>query len=466
VTWQDIQGWFDFQHVYDEAVRRAKPNARLVEIGAWLGKSTAYLAQAIKDSGKSIELHVVDSWDNCTVSKHNGPSNGGAYANSSTKALFYENMKACAVEATRVIERDSTAAADCFLDESIDFLFLDGDHSPEKVYADLKAWWPKIKPGGLLAGHDFDEPGPNASAIRFAEEIGKACYGDGGFGRALRCFSIPKPSNEEYGIFLALPHYNGTACAASMVTACLRSYSGKGFVAVKENGCSALCSNFNHLWCQALNMPNVTHFAMVHADILPMEYWLDVLVREMEQEQAQLVSTIVPIKDNLGITSTGIVLPGNHWTPKRRFTMQEIIGMPSTFDAELAGYSNERLVLNTGCWLADLRDARWKTELPDGSLVAHFEMRDMIRKVEGEYRNFFEPEDFFFSRTVQELGMKAVATRKPNVTHIGNFGYTNDAPWGQHRQDERTRPLWETEETIRNAETETNSALTAVSGPR
>jgi len=45
-------------------------------------------------------------------------------------------------------------------DASLDMVFLDGDHSYDGVIADLVAWWPKIKLGGWLGGHDWSNPNP------------------------------------------------------------------------------------------------------------------------------------------------------------------------------------------------------------------------------------------------------------------------------------------------------------------
>jgi predicted O-methyltransferase YrrM len=57
----------------------------------------------------------------------------------------------------------STAAADHFEDESLDCIFIDGDHSEKAVRADINAYFHKVKPGGILCGHDIDEPGVAAA---------------------------------------------------------------------------------------------------------------------------------------------------------------------------------------------------------------------------------------------------------------------------------------------------------------
>jgi len=44
-------------------------------------------------------------------------------------------------------------------DNSLDFVFIDADHGYESVVKDINAWTPKLKPGGLLSGHDISWPG-------------------------------------------------------------------------------------------------------------------------------------------------------------------------------------------------------------------------------------------------------------------------------------------------------------------
>ena len=56
-----------------------------------------------------------------------------------------------------------------------DFVYLDGSHTEADVAADLRAWWEVLQPGGMLAGHDFDEghPGVVAAVTAFGRERGR-----------------------------------------------------------------------------------------------------------------------------------------------------------------------------------------------------------------------------------------------------------------------------------------------------
>jgi hypothetical protein len=53
--YQNIDGWFDFQDIYSDVIRKLPNNAHIVEVGAWKGKSTAYLAVEAINSGKILK---------------------------------------------------------------------------------------------------------------------------------------------------------------------------------------------------------------------------------------------------------------------------------------------------------------------------------------------------------------------------------------------------------------------------
>jgi len=58
----------------------------------------------------------------------------------------------------RIIRGISWEMADKIEDESLDFIFVDADHAYESVKKDLQAWVPKVKPDGMIMGHDINLP--------------------------------------------------------------------------------------------------------------------------------------------------------------------------------------------------------------------------------------------------------------------------------------------------------------------
>jgi hypothetical protein len=63
------------------------------------------------------------------------------------------------VRAVEVVRAASIDAAASFEDQSVDWIYLDSNHSYEAVAADLRAWLPKVRSGGVLAGDDYHETG-------------------------------------------------------------------------------------------------------------------------------------------------------------------------------------------------------------------------------------------------------------------------------------------------------------------
>jgi len=72
---------------------------------------------------------------------------------------IYQRVKERVVNRADVIRKPSLEAVNYFPDNSLDFVYLDGDHSREYVLKEIKAWFPKVKVDGILGGHDCRENG-------------------------------------------------------------------------------------------------------------------------------------------------------------------------------------------------------------------------------------------------------------------------------------------------------------------
>ncbi len=89
---------------------------------------------------------------------------------------WYGPLKEFADKNGAVLIRDLTVeAAKQFDDKSIDYVFIDAGHHYEAVAADIKAWAPKVRPGGTIAGHDIDLP----DVVKAVEEVYNKMYAVG-----------------------------------------------------------------------------------------------------------------------------------------------------------------------------------------------------------------------------------------------------------------------------------------------
>lgn len=151
-----IQGWFGFQNLYSEAVAKAEDGAHFVEVGSWKGKSASYMAVEIINSGKRIRFDCVDTWRGSE--EHQDPSSC-FYVKELEDPDWLMNqflsntapVKAC----IHPVRMKSVSAAATYADGSLDFVFIDAAHDYQSVVDDIRAWGPKMKPGGTLAGHDY-----------------------------------------------------------------------------------------------------------------------------------------------------------------------------------------------------------------------------------------------------------------------------------------------------------------------
>jgi predicted O-methyltransferase YrrM len=161
--YQSIGGWAAFAPIYFQAVREFPENTPgvFVEVGSWLGRSAALMGVEIENSKKPIRLFCVDPWVD------GGPDLRHTDHFKKLKQPIYDQFLAN----TKPIEQHliplrmfSIDAAKQFADGSIDFLMLDGDHSYHAVKADIGAWLPKMKRGGIISGDDYGWPGVRDAA--------------------------------------------------------------------------------------------------------------------------------------------------------------------------------------------------------------------------------------------------------------------------------------------------------------
>jgi glycosyltransferase involved in cell wall biosynthesis len=172
------EDWFTYPNLYSRMVKEAKDGYKFVEVGAWKGRSSCFLAVEIHNSKKLISFDVVDTWL--------GSDEHIEFEVVKTNKLykeFLENIKSVK-HIINPIRMTSLEASKLYENDSLDFVFIDASHRYEDVKNDLEAWLPKIKEGGFLAGHDYGywESVTNAVNDFFEEKklnfqnIGESCF--------------------------------------------------------------------------------------------------------------------------------------------------------------------------------------------------------------------------------------------------------------------------------------------------
>lgn len=166
--WQNIDGWIGENDTYKRAVRDAQDGDHFLELGVYKGKSTAYMAVEIVNSGKQIHFTAVDHFKG---SQEHGDLSATLY-NEAMRNL--EPVK----DTVEVLKMSSPEAASLFDDDYLAFVFIDASHDYDSVLADMYAWWPKVRAGGTFAGDDYQPswPGVIQAVQRFAEAEGVDFY--------------------------------------------------------------------------------------------------------------------------------------------------------------------------------------------------------------------------------------------------------------------------------------------------
>ena len=175
--YKDIQGWFTFPHFYSTIAQKFQPSVQdryhIVEVGSWLGQSAAFLAVELLNNGNSdnVIFDCVDTWAGSEEHinedgllefewvKHDDKGNiifEEQYIMTPDELYnkFLSNIEPVR-HIVNPIRMKSVDAAKLYDDKSLDLVFIDAGHTYDDVQADIKAWLPKVRDYGFIAGHDY-----------------------------------------------------------------------------------------------------------------------------------------------------------------------------------------------------------------------------------------------------------------------------------------------------------------------
>ena len=135
-----------------------------VELGVETGK---YAEVLLRGNPNLMDLYLVDAWkaydgyrDHVTQSKVDG-----LLQTAIDRLKPWEHK-------THYVRKFSLDAAKDFKDKSLDFVYIDANHALPYVMDDICAWEPKVRKGGIVAGHDYCRRGPGRYQCHVVEAVG------------------------------------------------------------------------------------------------------------------------------------------------------------------------------------------------------------------------------------------------------------------------------------------------------
>jgi len=135
-----------------QLLSRLGRNLRVLEVGSWLGNGSTTTLIRVLQSRDGV-LYCVDTWKgNPNVKRHQS-----LVAEYDAFGSFLECVKSAGgEEIVKPLVMSSADAAVIVADRSFDLIFIDADHAYDSTRQDISLWFPKVRKGGILCGHDCE----------------------------------------------------------------------------------------------------------------------------------------------------------------------------------------------------------------------------------------------------------------------------------------------------------------------
>lgn len=141
----------------------------IAEIGVYKGEYTEVLAKA------GLTVYAIDPWDEAVeYPYYNGKSNPQAVEDENY-AITKKRLEKC--PNVILIKRTSMDAIELFEDESLDAVYIDGNHSFKYVAEDIASWIKKVRKGGFVCGHDYFYGNKENFHVRYVVDAFVAAHG-------------------------------------------------------------------------------------------------------------------------------------------------------------------------------------------------------------------------------------------------------------------------------------------------
>lgn len=135
-------------HAIETLLRREHLPSLGAEVGVKEGRFIGHMLEVFP----KLTMYAIDPWEQ-------QPGGNEDYLEWDFNDIYQGYKKRTELYADRVLEirEYSNTAVNKVEDFSLDFVFIDAQHDYDSVKEDIELWYPKVKPGGLFAGHDYNK---------------------------------------------------------------------------------------------------------------------------------------------------------------------------------------------------------------------------------------------------------------------------------------------------------------------
>ncbi len=156
----DLQGWGSDNPIFASLIANTKP-AKIIEVGSWKGASAIHMANLQKKYGIVGEIVCVDTWLGTAQTWLERKDANYTALQFGRPMVYYQFI-------ANVIHTGHTGTITPFPTDSLtgaavlaarkvsaDAIYIDAGHDFDHVSADLQAWWPLLRAGGIFFGDDY-----------------------------------------------------------------------------------------------------------------------------------------------------------------------------------------------------------------------------------------------------------------------------------------------------------------------
>lgn len=134
--------------------------------GAEIGTERGIYAQMVLSGNPQLKLYCVDNWSADTYYHENT-------SKAVMEALYEESKQRLSKYNCNIMKMTSMEAVRKFQPDSLDFVFIDGNHNFEFVMNDITNWSKIVRPGGIVYGHDYWNNNDVCRAVESYMEVTK-----------------------------------------------------------------------------------------------------------------------------------------------------------------------------------------------------------------------------------------------------------------------------------------------------